>query len=103
MVPSRTRYQQLKLLKLGQSHTRYQLISIIGEDPAYVITATHGKRVVDCPSHFKLHIKEHEMDEQIAKLEEFILFFTDVLRLHGPSSNSEIVNLLELIYYRCSQ
>jgi hypothetical protein len=56
----------------------------IGEDPGYVVAATHGKRAVDNLSHFKPHIKEHEMDNEVTKFEESIVFFAD--RLHGPGS-----------------
>ena len=58
----------------------------IGEDPGYVIAATHGKRAADNLSHFKPHIKEHEMDDEVTKFEESILFFADAHRLHGPGS-----------------
>ena len=58
----------------------------IGEDPGYVVSATHGKRAVDNLSHFKPHIKEHEMDSEVTKFEESILFFADAHRLHGPGS-----------------
>jgi len=58
----------------------------IGEDPECVIAATHGKRAIDNLSHFKPHIKEHEMDEEVARFEESILFFADAHRLHGPGS-----------------
>ena len=42
----------------------------IGEDPGYVIAATHGKRAADNLSHFEPHIKEHEMDDEVTKFEE---------------------------------
>jgi hypothetical protein len=58
----------------------------IGEDPGFVIAATHGKRAVDNLSHFMPHIKEHEMDSEVTKFEESILFFADAHRLHGPGS-----------------
>ena len=58
----------------------------IGQDPDYVVAATHGKRAVDNLSHFKPHIKEHEMDSEVTKFEESILFFADAHRLHGPGS-----------------
>lgn len=58
----------------------------IGQDPGYVVAATHGKRAVDNLSHFKPHIKEHEMDSEVTKFEESILFFADAHRLHGPGS-----------------
>ncbi|KAF8799445.1 HAD-like protein [Phlegmacium glaucopus] len=58
----------------------------IGEDPGDVIAATHGKRAVDNLSHFKPHMKEHEVDDEVTKFEESILFFADAHRLHGPRS-----------------
>ncbi|KAI0081518.1 HAD-like protein [Panus rudis PR-1116 ss-1] len=58
----------------------------IGQDPAYVIAATHGKRAVDNLAQFKPHIKEHEMDEEVQKFEESILFFADAYNRHGPGS-----------------
>lgn len=58
----------------------------IGQDPAYVIAATHGKRAVDNLAQFKPAIKAHEMDAEVQKFEESILFFADAFRLHGPAS-----------------
>lgn len=51
-----------------------------------MIAATHGKRAVDNLSQFKPHIKSHEMDAEVQKFEETILFFADAHRLHGPGS-----------------
>ncbi|KAI0345897.1 HAD-like protein [Trametopsis cervina] len=58
----------------------------IGQDPAYVIAATHGKRAVDNLSQFKPHIKPHEMDDEVQSFEESILFFADAYNRHGPGS-----------------
>lgn len=58
----------------------------IGQDPAYVIAATHGKRAVDNLAQFKPHIKEHEMDDEVQAFEESILYFADAYNLHGPGS-----------------
>ncbi|KAK7462354.1 hypothetical protein VKT23_007955 [Stygiomarasmius scandens] len=58
----------------------------IGQDPAYVIAATHGKRAVDNLAQFKPHIKSHEMDDEVQKFEESILYFADAYNLHGPGS-----------------
>jgi hypothetical protein len=58
----------------------------IGQDPAYVIAATHGKRAVDNLAHFKPHIKSHEMDGEVEAFEESILFFADAYHKHGPGS-----------------
>ncbi|KAG8214348.1 HAD-like domain-containing protein [Butyriboletus roseoflavus] len=58
----------------------------IGQDPAYVIAATHGKRAVDNLAQFKPSIKSHEMDAEVQQFEETILFFADAYRIHGPGS-----------------
>ncbi|KAF9222952.1 HAD-like protein [Gyrodon lividus] len=59
----------------------------IGQDPAYVIAATHGKRAIDNLAQFKPEIKAHEMDAEVQKFEESILFFADAYNLHGPASS----------------
>jgi hypothetical protein len=60
----------------------------LGEDPEYVIPATHGKRAVESVSTTCLTSsrtsKGHEMDNEVTKFEESILFFADAHRLHGP-------------------
>lgn len=58
----------------------------IGQDPVYVIAATHGKRAVDNLAQFKPHIKSHEMDDEVTNFEESILFFADAYHRHGPGS-----------------
>lgn len=58
----------------------------IGQDPEYVIAATHGKRAVDNLAQFKPHIKAHEMDDEVQAFEETILFFADAYTKHGPGS-----------------
>ncbi|KAF7987027.1 hypothetical protein HWV62_137 [Athelia sp. TMB] len=58
----------------------------IGQDPAHVIAATHGKRAVDNLAQFKPHIRAHEMDAEVQAFEESILFFADAYHLHGPGS-----------------
>ncbi|RDX42451.1 HAD-like protein [Lentinus brumalis] len=58
----------------------------IGQNPAYVISATHGKRAVDNLAHFKPHIKAYEMDGEVQAFEESILFFADAYNKHGPGS-----------------
>lgn len=60
----------------------------IGQDPAYVIAATHGKRAVDNLAQFKPHIKAHEMDDEVTAFEETILFFADAYNKHGPGSRN---------------
>lgn len=59
----------------------------IGQDPTYVIAATHGKRAVDNLSQFKPHIKSHEMDDEVQAFEESILFFADAYHRYGPGSS----------------
>lgn len=49
-----------------------------------MIAATHGKRAVDNLAQFKPSIQPHEMDAEVQKFEESILFFADAYRLHGP-------------------
>ncbi|KIM80973.1 hypothetical protein PILCRDRAFT_9014 [Piloderma croceum F 1598] len=72
----------------------------IGQDPEYVISATHGKRAVDNLSVFKPHIQSHEMDDEVQAFEETILYFADAYRLHGPGSqpDSPITTAIPLSY-----
>ncbi|EJF56696.1 hypothetical protein DICSQDRAFT_174647 [Dichomitus squalens LYAD-421 SS1] len=58
----------------------------LGQDPVYVIAATHGKRAVDNLAQFKSHIKVHEMDAKVQAFEESILFFAEAFTKHGPGS-----------------
>ena len=58
----------------------------IGQDPAYVIAATHGKRAVDNLAQFKPHIQAHEMDAAVQAFEESILFFADAYAMHGHAA-----------------
>ncbi|KDR83232.1 hypothetical protein GALMADRAFT_875573 [Galerina marginata CBS 339.88] len=65
----------------------------IGQDPKYVIAATHGKRAVDNLSQFKPSLKDHEIEREVERFEESILYFADAHNLHGhlvprPSSDS---------------
>ena len=62
----------------------------IREDPKYIFAATHGKRAADSLSRFKPNIKEHEMNNEVHKFEESILFFADAYKLHGPGSKSRV-------------
>jgi len=66
----------------------------IGQDPSYVIAATHGKRAVDNLAQFKPHIREHEMEQEVQAFEESILYFADAYHRHGPGSrqNSPLVS-----------
>ena len=58
----------------------------IGQDPKYVIAATHGKRAIDNLRQFKPHLEAHELEDEVARFEESILFFADAHVLHGPGS-----------------
>lgn len=58
----------------------------IGQDPAHVIAATHGKRAVDNLAAFKPSIKSHEMDDEVTAFEETILYYADAYNTHGPGS-----------------
>ncbi|KZP18939.1 HAD-like protein [Athelia psychrophila] len=58
----------------------------IGQDPAMVIAATHGKRGCDNLKQFKPEIQSHEMDAEVQAFEETILFFADAYNVHGPGS-----------------
>ncbi|KAG8692024.1 hypothetical protein FRC08_010045 [Ceratobasidium sp. 394] len=49
----------------------------IGQDPEYVIAATHGKRAIDNLREFKPHIKPEHIDDEVAKFERTILDFAD--------------------------
>ena len=60
----------------------------IGQDPAFVIAATHGKRAVDNLAQFKPHIQLHEMDAEVQAFEKSILFFADAYARHGPGSRA---------------
>ncbi|TFL04852.1 HAD-like protein [Pterulicium gracile] len=60
----------------------------IGQDPKYVIAATHGKRAIDNLSQFKPHIKAHEMDDEVQNFEESILYYADAYNVHGPGSRT---------------
>ncbi|KDQ62733.1 hypothetical protein JAAARDRAFT_171334 [Jaapia argillacea MUCL 33604] len=65
----------------------------IGQDPAHVIAATHGKRAVDNLAQFKPQIKDHEMDDEVQQFEESILFFADAYHKHGPGSRQNSLNV----------
>lgn len=49
----------------------------IGQDPEYVIAATHGKRAIDNLREFKPHLKPEDMEEAVAAFERTILDFAD--------------------------
>ncbi|KAJ7081192.1 HAD-like domain-containing protein [Mycena belliarum] len=62
----------------------------IGQDPAHVIAATHGKRAVDNLAAFKPSIKSHEMDDEVTAFEETILYYADAYNTHGPGSRKKL-------------
>ena len=49
----------------------------IGADPAFVISATHGKRAIDNLARFKPHLRPHEMEAAVEEFERSILFYAD--------------------------
>lgn len=49
----------------------------IGQDPEYVIAATHGKRAIDNLKQFKPHIEAHQMNAEVETFEKTILAFAD--------------------------
>ncbi|KAF9054818.1 HAD-like domain-containing protein [Panaeolus papilionaceus] len=59
----------------------------IGQDPAYVISSTHGKRAIDNLSEFKPHIKESDIEAEVARFEESILFFADAYQNSNSASS----------------
>ncbi|KAI0302452.1 HAD-like domain-containing protein [Multifurca ochricompacta] len=49
----------------------------IGEDPAFVIAATHGKRAIDNLARFRPHLRAHELSAAVDDFERSILFYAD--------------------------
>ncbi|KAI0031910.1 HAD-like protein [Vararia minispora EC-137] len=60
----------------------------IGQDPEYVIAATHGKRAIDNLARFRPDIKDEDMADEVQKFEETILYFADAYNRHGPGSQT---------------
>lgn len=60
----------------------------IGQDPQFVIAATHGKRAVDNLARFRPDIKAEAMADEVQKFEETILYFADAYHKHGPGSQT---------------
>jgi hypothetical protein len=61
----------------------------IGQDPAYVIAATHGKRAIDNLAQFKPHLQAHEIDAEVDAFEKTILYYADAYGTHGLGSQSQ--------------
>ncbi|KAF8965889.1 HAD-like domain-containing protein [Flammula alnicola] len=57
----------------------------IGQDPEHVIAATHGKRAIDNLSQFKPQLKDHEIEAEVERFENTILYYADAHRLHRDS------------------
>jgi beta-phosphoglucomutase-like phosphatase (HAD superfamily) len=55
----------------------------IGQDPEYVIAATHGKRAIDNLSQFKPELQSHEMDAEVERFENTILYYADAYNMHS--------------------
>lgn len=64
----------------------HKVANEIGQDPKHVIAATHGKRAIDNLAQFKPNLKAHEIEEEVERFEETILFFADAYTLHGSGS-----------------
>ena len=43
-------------------------------------------------AHFKPYVKEHEIDGEVTKFEESVLFFSDAYKLYGPGSKLRILS-----------
>jgi hypothetical protein len=57
----------------------------IGEDPAFVIAATHGRRAIDNLARFKPHLLSHELSAAVDEFERSILFYADAHSRAGGS------------------
>ncbi|KAG9104957.1 hypothetical protein FRC06_005024 [Ceratobasidium sp. 370] len=64
----------------------------IGQDPEYVIAATHGKRAIDNLREFKPYIKPEYMDNEVAKFERTILDFADEYSKKTSSYQSSVAS-----------
>ena len=58
----------------------------IGQDPEYVIAATHGKRAIDNLSQFKPHLEDHEVEAEVEKFENTILYYADAHSIHSGNN-----------------
>ncbi|KAI0068873.1 HAD-like protein [Artomyces pyxidatus] len=65
----------------------------IGQDPAYVIAATHGKRAIDNLAQFKPELKAHEMDDAVTEFENTILYYADAFHSNPSSTSSSTPSL----------
>ncbi|KAF8610488.1 HAD-like protein [Ceratobasidium sp. AG-I] len=63
----------------------------IGQDPEYVIAATHGKRAIDNLREFKPHITAEQMEDEVSAFERTILDFADEYSKKTSSYQSSIV------------
>ncbi|KAF8344217.1 HAD-like domain-containing protein [Cantharellus anzutake] len=68
----------------------------IGQDPEYVIAATHGKRAIDNLAQFKPHIPQHALPAEVQAFEETILAFADeyLLKQEERKRRASSVSLL---------
>jgi hypothetical protein len=60
----------------------------IGQDPAYVIAATHGKRAIDNLAQFKPHLQAHEIEIEVDAFEKTILYYADAYAACRPGMQS---------------
>lgn len=58
----------------------------IGQDPEYVIAATHGKRAVDNLSQFKPQLATHEIEAEVERFENTILYYANAHRIHSGAT-----------------
>ncbi|KEP55602.1 haloacid dehalogenase-like hydrolase [Rhizoctonia solani 123E] len=64
----------------------------IGQDPEYVIAATHGKRAIDNLRQFKPHLKPEEIEAAVSQFEQTILDFADEYGKKTSSYQSSIIS-----------
>ena len=64
----------------------------IGQDPEYVIAATHGKRAVDNLSQFKPQLAAHEIEEEVERFEITILYYADAHAIHSGAATPYSIN-----------
>ncbi|KAF9263018.1 hypothetical protein L218DRAFT_973364 [Marasmius fiardii PR-910] len=72
----------------------------LGEVPEYVVAATHGKRAIDNLRQFRPNLARantEEMNGEVRRFEESILFFADAYNKHGPGSRSNSFSTANVI------
>ncbi|KJA20140.1 hypothetical protein HYPSUDRAFT_167356 [Hypholoma sublateritium FD-334 SS-4] len=64
----------------------------IGQDPEYVIAATHGKRAVDNLSQFKPQLRAHEIEDEVERFENTILYYADAHAIHSGAATPHSIH-----------